>query len=94
MQVGVMGFCIGGHLAYRGSLNKGVQAGACIYPTDIHKGSLGKGMQVGRWYVFLSSSSLSLPLMQTLSQADGQCAAVLWGLMRKTEQCALTRGRA
>jgi carboxymethylenebutenolidase len=42
--VGVMGFCIGGHLAYRAALNKGVRAAACFYATDLHKGSLGAGM--------------------------------------------------
>lgn len=42
--VGVMGFCIGGHLAYRAALNKGVRAAACFYATDLHKGTLGKGM--------------------------------------------------
>ena len=42
--VGVMGFCIGGHLAYRAALNKGVRAAACFYATDLHKGTLGLGM--------------------------------------------------
>ena len=42
--VGVMGFCIGGHLAYRAALNKGVRAAACFYATDLHKGTLGAGM--------------------------------------------------
>ena len=42
--VGVMGFCIGGHLAYRAALNKGVRAAACFYATDLHKHTLGAGM--------------------------------------------------
>jgi carboxymethylenebutenolidase len=45
--VGVMGFCIGGHLAYRAALNKGVRAACCFYATDLHKGTLGAGMTDG-----------------------------------------------
>lgn len=43
-KIGVMGFCIGGHLAFRAAMNMGVRAAACFYATDIHKGSLGRGM--------------------------------------------------
>jgi carboxymethylenebutenolidase len=42
--LGVMGICIGGHLAFRAAMNDGVLATACFYATDIHKGGLGKGM--------------------------------------------------
>lgn len=42
--LGTVGFCIGGHLAFRAATNPGVRAAACFYPTDIHKRSLGKGM--------------------------------------------------
>jgi carboxymethylenebutenolidase len=42
-KLGVMGVCIGGHLAYRAAMNPEVLAGACFYATDIHKGSLGLG---------------------------------------------------
>src|SRR5215469_11615657 len=41
---GVMGICIGGHLAFRAAMNPDVLAAACFYATDIHKRSLGKGM--------------------------------------------------
>jgi len=44
-QLGAMGICIGGHLAYRAALNADVKATVCFYATDIHKGSLGKGMK-------------------------------------------------
>lgn len=44
-RLGVMGICIGGHLAFRAAMNPNVLAAACFYATDIHKGSLGKGMQ-------------------------------------------------
>jgi carboxymethylenebutenolidase len=42
-KLGVMGVCIGGHLAYRAAMNPQVLAGVCFYATDIHKGSLGLG---------------------------------------------------
>jgi carboxymethylenebutenolidase len=42
-RVGVMGICIGGHLAFRAAMNPDVLAGVCFYATDIHKRSLGKG---------------------------------------------------
>lgn len=44
-KLGVMGICIGGHLAFRAAMNPEVRAGACFYATDIHKGSLAKGMK-------------------------------------------------
>ena len=43
-RLGVMGICIGGHLAFRAAMNADIFAAACFYATDIHKGSLGKGM--------------------------------------------------
>jgi carboxymethylenebutenolidase len=42
-KLGVMGICIGGHLAFRAAMNPEVLAGACFYATDIHKGTLGLG---------------------------------------------------
>jgi carboxymethylenebutenolidase len=43
-RIGSMGFCIGGHLAFRSATNPEVLAATCCYPTDIHKRSLGKGL--------------------------------------------------
>jgi carboxymethylenebutenolidase len=43
-RLGVLGICIGGHLAFRAAMNPDVQATVCFYATDIHKGTLGKGM--------------------------------------------------
>ena len=43
-DLGVMGICIGGHLAFRAAMNPGVRAVVCFYATDIHKRSLGAGM--------------------------------------------------
>lgn len=43
-KLGVVGFCIGGHLAFRAAMNPEVLAATCCYPTDIHKRGLGKGL--------------------------------------------------
>ena len=42
-KLGVMGVCLGGHLAFRAAMNLDVQAGVCFYATDIHTRTLGKG---------------------------------------------------
>lgn len=43
-HLGVLGICIGGHLAFRAAMNPEVLAATCFYATDIHKRGLGKGM--------------------------------------------------
>lgn len=43
-KLGVMGICIGGHLALRAAMQSDVLAAACFYATDIHKRSLGQGL--------------------------------------------------
>ncbi len=43
-RLGVMGICIGGHLAFRAAMNAEVLATVCFYATDVHKKGLGKGM--------------------------------------------------
>jgi len=43
-KLGVMGICIGGHLAFRAAMNPEALAGVCFYATDLHKRGLGKGM--------------------------------------------------
>ncbi len=42
-RLGVMGICVGGHLAFRAAMNPDVLATTCFYATDIHKRSLGLG---------------------------------------------------
>ena len=42
-KLGVMGICIGGHLAFRAAMNPDVLAATCFYATDMHKRGLGKG---------------------------------------------------
>ncbi|MBN7818544.1 dienelactone hydrolase family protein [Bowmanella yangjiangensis] len=39
-NVGAMGVCIGGHLAYRAALNPDIKAAFCLYATDIHSDTL------------------------------------------------------
>lgn len=42
-KLGVMGICIGGHLAFRAAMNPEVLGAVCFYATDIHAHSLGEG---------------------------------------------------
>lgn len=46
-KIGVAGFCIGGHLAFRGALHPAVRATACFYGTGIHNGKLGADADAG-----------------------------------------------
>lgn len=39
-KVGAMGFCIGGHLAFRAALQLEVKATACFYATDLHTNTI------------------------------------------------------
>jgi carboxymethylenebutenolidase len=40
-KLGAMGFCIGGHLAFRAAIEPDVRATVCFYGTGIHDGKLG-----------------------------------------------------
>lgn len=42
-QLGALGFCIGGHLAFRASMFPSIRASACFYATGLESGKLGKG---------------------------------------------------
>jgi carboxymethylenebutenolidase len=46
-QLGAMGFCIGGHLAFRAALDPDVRATVCFYGTGIHDGRLGQDRDAG-----------------------------------------------
>src|SRR5437667_2955984 len=48
-RLGVMGICIGGHLAFRAAMNPEVAATACFCPTDLHTRSLGEGLSDDSW---------------------------------------------
>ena len=49
-RLGVMGICIGGHLAFRAAMNPDVLATTCFYATDIHKKGLGLGKKLIKRY--------------------------------------------
>ena len=42
-----MGFCIGGHLAFRAAMQPDVKATTCFYGTGIHNGKLGLDADAG-----------------------------------------------
>lgn len=42
-RLGAVGFCLGGHLAFRAAMNPRVVAACCFYATDIHSDTLGRG---------------------------------------------------
>jgi len=46
-QLGAIGFCIGGHLAFRAALDARVKAAVCCYPTGLHNGKVGKDPDAG-----------------------------------------------
>ena len=46
-KIGAMGFCIGGHLAFRAALDERVRASVCFYPTGVHDGRLGRDEDAG-----------------------------------------------
>jgi carboxymethylenebutenolidase len=45
--VNVVGFCIGGHLAFRAAFDSRVRATVCFYPTGLHDGALGADQDAG-----------------------------------------------
>jgi carboxymethylenebutenolidase len=46
-KLGAMGFCVGGHLAFRAALDPDVRATVCFYGTGIHDGKLGADADAG-----------------------------------------------
>jgi carboxymethylenebutenolidase len=39
-KIGAVGFCLGGHVAFRAALDPRVKATVCFYPTGLHDGAL------------------------------------------------------
>jgi carboxymethylenebutenolidase len=46
-RIGVVGFCLGGHLAFRAAFNPEIAAAICYYPTGLHNGALGVDADAG-----------------------------------------------
>ena len=46
-QLGVVGFCLGGHLAFRAAFNPAIRAAVCYYPTGLQNGALGSDADAG-----------------------------------------------
>jgi carboxymethylenebutenolidase len=46
-QIGIIGFCIGGHLAFRAAFQPDVRVTVCYYGTGIHDGKLGQDADAG-----------------------------------------------
>ena len=42
-----VGFCIGGHLAFRAAFDPRIAATVCFYPTGLHNGALGADADAG-----------------------------------------------
>lgn len=85
-KIGVAGFCIGGHLAFRAAFQPEVRATACFYGTGIHNGKLGEDADAGS--------------LQRASEIRGRLLLV-WGAMdphipqdarNKIENCLRERG--
>ena len=43
-KIATLGFCIGGHLAFRAAFAQEIKAAVCCYPTGIPSGKLGLGI--------------------------------------------------
>jgi carboxymethylenebutenolidase len=69
-EIDVVGFCLGGHLAFRAAFDPRVAATTCFYPTGLHNGSLGSddagslaraGSIGGRLMIIFGSSDPHVP---------------------------------
>lgn len=66
-KLGAMGFCIGGHLAFRAALDPRVKAAVCCYATGIHSGRLGKDEDAGS---LAAAASIRAELLLVFGEND------------------------
>jgi carboxymethylenebutenolidase len=66
-QLAAMGFCIGGHLAFRAALQPDVKATTCFYGTGIHNGKLGLDADAGS---LARASEISGDLLMCFGRSD------------------------
>jgi carboxymethylenebutenolidase len=83
-RLGAMGFCIGGHLAFRAALQPDVRGTVCFYPTGVHDGKLGKDDDAG---TLARAAEISGELLLVFGTADPHVPVEA----RATIDAALTR---
>lgn len=66
-KLATMGFCIGGHLAFRAALRPEIKAAVCCYPTGVHSGKLGADHDAGTLARF---SEIKAELLLVFGQVD------------------------
>ena len=82
-EIDAVGFCLGGHLAFRAAFDPRVKATVCFYPTGLHNGALGSddagslaqaGSIGGRLMIIFGSNDPHVPAdarLHTLSALYG-----------------------
>lgn len=85
-EIDVVGFCLGGHLAFRAAFDPRVAATVCCYPTGLHNGALGSddagslaqaGRIGGRLMVIFGSNDPHVPADARLQIVSALYAAGL-----------------
>lgn len=85
-EIDVIGFCLGGHLAFRAAFDDRVAATVCVYPTGLHNGSLGAddpgslaaaGAIGGRMLITFGSNDPHVPAQARLDTINALYAAGL-----------------
>jgi carboxymethylenebutenolidase len=66
-KIGVMGICIGGHIAFRAAFNSEVRGTVCFYATDLHTATLGAGKNDDS---LLRASDIKCELMMIWGRQD------------------------
>ena len=83
-SIAAVGFCLGGHLAFRAAFDPRVSATVCFYPTGLHDGSLGADVAdsldrtaeiQGRLMVIFGSADPHVPAPARLRTVEALYAA-------------------